>query len=203
MSIDIKRGTLHVDTLSPCLFTLCLEPFLHLLIDGSRGYRPGALETNADPKEPAAIYPGYVLADDLSLATDFPTNMFIQLQKLPLFSEYTGMTVDIEKMLHHKSAVSFCNCSLLASRVQHQHGFVHGSQPPLPSIDPSETYRVLGVELNTALSFIKHQHELKRTTTQYPHQCPLHLSSHTVSNDSRHRRTPHWHTLYHSTRPLQ
>jgi hypothetical protein len=35
--IDINRGTLHGNTRSPFLFTLFLEPFLRLLIVGSRG----------------------------------------------------------------------------------------------------------------------------------------------------------------------
>jgi hypothetical protein len=36
---------------------------------------------------------------------------------------------------------------------------------PIPSIDPSESYRVLGVDLNTTLTFTKHSQKLKRTTT--------------------------------------
>jgi hypothetical protein len=48
-SIDINRGTLRGDTLSPFLFTLFLESFLRWLIVGSHGYRPGAPATNVDP----------------------------------------------------------------------------------------------------------------------------------------------------------
>ena len=35
---------------------------------------------------------------------------------------------------------------------------------PIPSIGPSDTYRLFGVELNTSLTFTKHWHQLKRTT---------------------------------------
>jgi hypothetical protein len=48
-SIDINRGTLQGDTLSPFLFTLFLEPFLRLLTVGCRGYRLGPSATYADP----------------------------------------------------------------------------------------------------------------------------------------------------------
>jgi hypothetical protein len=48
-SIDINRGTLQEDILSPFMFTLFLEPFLRWLMVGSMGYRPGAPTTNADP----------------------------------------------------------------------------------------------------------------------------------------------------------
>jgi DNA-binding FrmR family transcriptional regulator len=62
-SIDIKRGTLHGDTLSPFMCTLYLEPFLRWLTVDSRGYRSGAPTTNDDPTECTATYP----------ATDSPT----------------------------------------------------------------------------------------------------------------------------------
>jgi hypothetical protein len=78
-SIDINRGTLKGDALSPFLFTLffLFEPFLYWLTVGSRGYRPGSPATNVDPKEPTATYPGHGFADDLSLATGSPPNMTI------------------------------------------------------------------------------------------------------------------------------
>jgi hypothetical protein len=44
-----------------------------------------------------ATYPGHGFADDLSLATGSLTNMIIQLKKLPLFSAYTYMIVNVSK----------------------------------------------------------------------------------------------------------
>jgi hypothetical protein len=94
-SIDINRGTLQGDTLSPFLITLFLEPFLRWLTVGSPGYRPGPRDV--DPTQPTATYPGHGFADDLSFATGSTPNMTRQLRKLSLFSAYTGMAVNIRK----------------------------------------------------------------------------------------------------------
>jgi hypothetical protein len=48
-SININRGTLQGDTLSPIILTLLREPFLRWLTMGSRGYRPCPPATNVDP----------------------------------------------------------------------------------------------------------------------------------------------------------
>jgi hypothetical protein len=57
------------------------------------------------------------------------------------------------------------NRTLLASRLQNHFVTVNTYNSPIPSIDPSEPYRVLGVELNTSLNFTKPWRELKHTTT--------------------------------------
>jgi hypothetical protein len=158
-SIDINRGTLHGDTLSPFLFTLFLEPFFHWLTVGSRGYRPDPPTTNVDTTEPTATYPGHGFADDLSLATGSTPNMTIQLRKLSLFNAYTGMTVNVRKcfitgaLLRSCNALSLANITLLASRLQTRFITISSNRAPIPSIGPLDTYRVLGVELNTSLTF--------------------------------------------------
>jgi hypothetical protein len=76
-SIDVNRGTLQGDTLSPFLFTLFLAPSLRWLTVGSRGYCPGAPATSVDPTESTASYPGHGFADDLSLVTGSTPNMTV------------------------------------------------------------------------------------------------------------------------------
>jgi hypothetical protein len=145
-------------TLSPLLFTLFLEPFLRWLTVGSRGYHLGPLATNVDPTEPTATYPRHGFADNLSLATGSTPNMAIPLRKLSLFSAYTGMTVNIRKccitgaLWRTWTALSLVNITLLASRLQSQFITINSIPGDIPSIGPSDTYRVLGVELNTSLT---------------------------------------------------
>jgi hypothetical protein len=168
-SININRGTLQGDTLSPFLFTLFLEPFLRWLTVGGRGYRPGPPATNVDPIEPTGTDPGHGFTDDLSLAKGSTPNMSIQLRKLSLFSAYTCMTVNILKccitgaLWCSGNALSLANITLLASRLQTQFITINSNPAPIPSIGPSDTYRVIGVEPSTSLTFTKHWHELKRT----------------------------------------
>jgi hypothetical protein len=135
-SIDINRGTMQGDTLSPFLFTLFLEPFLRWLTMGSRGYRTGPTTTNVDPTEPTATYHGHGFADDLSLATCSTRNMTIQLRKLSLFSAYTGMTVNIRKWCingdfwRSNKALSLANITLLTSRLQTQFITINSNRAP-------------------------------------------------------------------------
>jgi hypothetical protein len=80
------------------------------------------------------------------------------------------MTVNIRKcciagaLWRLGNALSLANITLLASRLQTQFITIISNPAPIPSIGPSDTYRVLGVELNTSLTFAKHWHKLKRTT---------------------------------------
>jgi hypothetical protein len=62
------------------------------------------------------------------------------------------------------NALFLSNITLLASRLQTQFITINSNPAPIPSIGPSDTHRVLGVELNTSLTFTKHWLELKRTT---------------------------------------
>jgi hypothetical protein len=80
------------------------------------------------------------------------------------------MTVNIRKccitgaLWRSSNALSLANITLLASRLQTQFITINSNRAPIPSIGPLDTYRVLGVELFTSLTFSKHWHELKRTT---------------------------------------
>jgi hypothetical protein len=69
------------------------------------------------------------------------------------------MTVNSQKccitgaLWRPRNALSLANRTLLASRLQTHFITINSSPSPIPSIAPSDTYRVLGVELNTSLTF--------------------------------------------------
>jgi hypothetical protein len=97
--------------------------------------------------------------------------MSIQLWKLSLLSAYIDMIVNILKcritgaLWRSCNALSLANRTLLACRLQSQFITINSRPSLIPSIGPADTYRVLGIELNTSLTFSKHWRELKRTTT--------------------------------------
>jgi hypothetical protein len=87
--LNIYRGTLQGDTLSPFFFTIFMEPLLRWLAVGSRGYKP----TYQPHKSNSTIitYDDHGYADDVSITAGSIQDLKIQLKKLHLFSQYTGL----------------------------------------------------------------------------------------------------------------
>jgi hypothetical protein len=85
----IYRGTLQGDTLSPFLFTIFMEPLLRWMAVGSRGYKP----TYQPHKSNSTIitYDDHGYADDVSITAGSIQDLKIQIKKLHLFSQYTGL----------------------------------------------------------------------------------------------------------------
>ncbi len=93
--IQIHRGTLQGYTLSPFLFTIFMEPLLRWLAVGSRGYRPSYQPHK--PKASIIPYDDHGFADDISITAGSIQNLKIQLEKLNLFSQYTGLQFETAK----------------------------------------------------------------------------------------------------------
>jgi hypothetical protein len=89
------------------------------------------------------VYPGHSFADDLSIAMACIHNRQIQLEKLSLFSEYTGLNVNAKKcsvtgeLWHNGSASSKTNKALLDHRLSLLTADVNKEPAPLPT--PSKT----------------------------------------------------------------
>jgi hypothetical protein len=81
------------------------------------------------------------------------------------------MTVNIQKcyiteaLRRPGNALSLANRTLLVSRMQNHFVAINSHIYPFPSIGPSDTYRLPGVELNISLTFAKQKQERKSTTT--------------------------------------
>jgi hypothetical protein len=93
--LSIYKGTLQRDTLSPFLFTLFMEPLLRWLALGSRGSKP----TYQPHKSTSTIitYDDHGYADDMSITAGSIRDLKIQLKKLHLFSQYTGIQLETSK----------------------------------------------------------------------------------------------------------
>ncbi len=93
--LTIYRGTLKGDTLSPFLFTIFMKPLLRWLAVGSRGFKP----TYQPHKTTSTIitYDDHGYADDISITAESIQDLKIQLKKLHLFSQYTGLQLETSK----------------------------------------------------------------------------------------------------------
>jgi len=90
--LSIYRGTLQGDTISPFLFTIFMELFIRWLAVGSRGYK-----LTYQPHKPTSIvitYDDHRYADDVSITAESIQDLKIQLKKLYLFSQYTGLQLE-------------------------------------------------------------------------------------------------------------
>ena len=87
--LSIHRGPLQGDKLSPFLFTIFMEPLLRWVAVRNRGYRP-----TYQPHRPTSTiitYDDHGYADDVSITAESIQDLQIQLKKLHLFSQYTGL----------------------------------------------------------------------------------------------------------------
>ncbi len=93
--IHIHKGTLPCDTLSPFLFTIFMEPLLRWLVVGSKGYRPSYQPHKSTTT--IITYDDHNYADDVSITAGPIQNLKIQLKKINLFSQYTGLQLETTK----------------------------------------------------------------------------------------------------------
>mgnify|MGYP001950475181 CR=1 FL=1 len=163
--ISVDRGTLQGDTLSPFLFLLFMEPLLRWLQIGSRGYQPTPFQVqdgNPEHLPHTYTYDGHAYADDISIVTDTVPNMERQVQKLQHFSDFTCTQPNPPKCavtgaLHSQgNAASKALRKRLRDSLAHLHLTVDQKQHPIPVLEPTQTYKVLGVDLCCMLNFRHH-----------------------------------------------
>lgn len=99
-AINIRRGVIQGDTLSPLLFIIALEPLLRWLDAGDRGYALNCVRQHAGRGQVPPHHiraPGGGYADDVLLLTGDAESMAVQLDKVSRYSEWSGMRLNAEK----------------------------------------------------------------------------------------------------------
>ena len=105
--IEINRGTLQGDSLSPLLFIIFMEPLLRWLQSGGRDYK-FACSTG---KQQALTAGSCAYADDLGALIGNGPDLAIQGTKVDRYSDWGGLGVDAQK-----SAVSAIRMDELPKR---------------------------------------------------------------------------------------
>jgi hypothetical protein len=89
--IDIKRGTIQGDSLSPFLYLIFVLRWLH---QGSRGYNFGCV---SPPDRERCALPAVGFVDDLGLLTSTIPNLRIQWNKFTIFCGYVDTPINDTK----------------------------------------------------------------------------------------------------------
>jgi len=154
ISIPIHRDTLQGATLSPFLFTIFVEPLLHWLSMGSRGYRP--IYQPHKPSSAIITYDDHNYAAYISITAGNIRGLKIQLKKLHIFSTYTGLQLETSKceatgaLWAAGDPLTTNNHTTLQEQIK-TITFPDGSLVKyLPS---NKSYKMPGVHINTILDF--------------------------------------------------
>ncbi|KAL4446708.1 hypothetical protein ABPG77_007952 [Micractinium sp. CCAP 211/92] len=150
--VEIERGALQGDSLSPFLFLLFIEPLLRWLHVGGRGYKHGCTPTDEREKW-ACSAPAF--ADDLAAFAGTAMDLRRQADKITTFLEWSGMEVNHKKcgatgMLYGSTASGRVTGDPLSKNAKQVlgrelSGLVRVSGQAVPYLDPDQQpYRYLG-----------------------------------------------------------
>lgn len=166
--IDIQRGTIQGDTMSPFLLLVLMQPLLAWLDQGNHGYEFHSAKAVPLPQGPAVRPPELsnpAFADDVVLATQTTHSLQRQIYKLHAWCQWTRMELGIKKCAI--TGLSFSPRTaqpLNASELQAQMSSISfrgkDSNSPgqsFPFLGPHDAYKYLGVWISTGLDW----------TTQY------------------------------------
>ena len=95
--IQVERGTIQGDTLSPFIFLIFIEPLLRWLQVGGRGYMFGCIKD--EPTRVINSIGSLAFADDVAAATNTVSDLKIQADKASAFSDWGSMETNAAKTL--------------------------------------------------------------------------------------------------------
>lgn len=172
--INMDRGTIQGDSLSPFLFVLYLEPLLRWLRVGARGYMPGCLAQGPSSTLLKNQIPDVTYADDLNLLSSSPEDLATQADKVTRYADWGHLLINSTKTLltgaRYKTSPkdpynTQCLQRLLAAvKVQKAKATFH---------NPTKPFRYLGVQftlhLNWKAQFDKSRDTLKQMVWHMSH----------------------------------
>jgi hypothetical protein len=157
--LNIDRGTIQGDSLSPFLFIMYMEPLLRWLQAGDKGYMVGAIRDPAVKLQNQISNVSY--ADDINLITggpQAPPNLKHQAKKFSRYADWGHLLANNVKTLvtgalHGHQPQQPYDDQTLSQQIT---GTIEIQGRPITYLSPRKPFRLLGVQMTKDLNF-KHQ----------------------------------------------
>jgi exonuclease III/ribonuclease HI len=156
--MQINRGTLQGDSLSPFIFLIYIETLLRWLHYGGRGYRFGCLPNELERTKNQAS--NITFADDLNVMTSKACDLRIQAHKISLWCDWGSMTVNTSKSLTTGILHSATNKKQLGCKgptdeqaIANQLKDIIIQGKSIASTSPTAPFKFLGVTLTMTLDW--------------------------------------------------